>query len=653
MSGLFSRLLSLQSLTSAYARVKQNGGCAGGDGVSLAEFDATATARLEALRASLVGGQYRPGPLRQILIPKPDGGTRPLTIPSIIDRVAQTAVARLISAALEPEFSDNSFGYRPGRSVQRAVDRIAAWRGRGYGHVVEADIERFFETIPHDPLLSALEARFPGDPHLTALIALWVEQAGLALDSPGMGLAQGSPLSPVLANFYLDPLDDLFAGPVVILRYADDFLLLARTEEAAADALDVARGFLAGRGLRLVAQETRLTSFRRGFRFLGHLFVRSTVLKEAGTPDPGLDALLVRIAREDAARQDEDEAVRAETAAGYDRGQRVLYMLEPGRRLAVDESGALSVQGAEGQPMLRLSPGRVHRIEMAPDVETDLSTLRHLLAHGIGLALTDGRGETAGWLTPAGADSAALHLAQARVMLDERLRADLARRIVEGRLRNMRARLQVLNRDDKDPFVAEAASGIGITLRRLVKAQTPEEARGYEGAAAALYWPALGVLSGEGKGFRRERPAKTPLNAALNFLAALLERDVRAAVLSVGLHPGFGVLHAPADRHAACVWDLMEGFRALLAEAPAVALARKGALEVTPGEGGAPSARLTGECQRRLIRAYETALDRITRSRHSGQRHAFRIILRQEARAFAAHCRAPEKAPFTVQVQDV
>ena len=244
-------------------------------------------------------------------------------------------------------------------------------------------------------------------------------------------------------------------------------------------------------------------------------------------------------------------------------------------------------------PMLRLSPGRVHRIELGPEVETDLPTMRHLLAQGISLAPTDSRGEAVGHLTPAEADSAALHLTQARVMLKDTLRADMARRIAEGRLRNMRAHLQVLNREGKHPLVAEAAAEFGIALRKLTKAQSPDEARGHEGAAAALYWPAIGVLAGEGAGFRRERPAKTPLNAALNFLAALLERDVRAAVLSVGLHPGFGALHATADRHSACVWDMIEGFRALLAEAPAVALARKGGLEVVAPLGDAASVRLT------------------------------------------------------------
>ena len=141
---------------------------------------------------------------------------------------------------------------------------------------------------------------------------------------------------------------------------------------------------------------------------------------------------------------------------------------------------------------------------------------------------------------------------------------------VAPRLRNQRARLQVLNRGTVIE-VAAACGTLGRILRKLAKADDVAVLRGHEGAAAAAYWPALARLCEAHVGrFTRQRPAHDPLNAAINYLTGMLSGDIRAAVLAAGLHPGFGVLHQPADGHQACIWDLMEGFRALLTEGLAV-----------------------------------------------------------------------------------
>lgn len=144
------------------------------------------------------------------------------------DRIAQTAAALVLTPIIDPQFADGSFGYRPGRSVAMAVRRISALRGRGFTHVVEADIVRCFERIPLDPVLERLDIALRGQPdttRLTELVALWVEHACTHIGTPGIGLAQGSPLSPLLAILYLDGMDDaLTARNVAIVRFADDFV---------------------------------------------------------------------------------------------------------------------------------------------------------------------------------------------------------------------------------------------------------------------------------------------------------------------------------------------------------------------------------------------------------------------------------------------
>lgn len=153
---LFAEICALGTLDDAWERVRANNGCSGGDGEAVDEFQRRAANRLVALSNALKNGSYRPRDLRILQIPKRLGGIRPLAIPSIIDRVAQTAGAIVLTPILDPRFADSSFAYRPGRSVTQAVQRIGALRKRGFGHVVEARIQRCFERIPHDAVLTRL-----------------------------------------------------------------------------------------------------------------------------------------------------------------------------------------------------------------------------------------------------------------------------------------------------------------------------------------------------------------------------------------------------------------------------------------------------------------------------------------------------------------
>ena len=157
MDDLFQTLTAPHSLTLAFAKVEVNKGCAGGDGQSIAAFRRRLPGAIELLSGKLRSGSYRPRALRRHGIDKPGGGVRTLTIPSVSDRVVQTAAAQLLGPILEPTFSDASYGYRPGRSVQMAVDRVSALRGSGYHWVLEADIRTAFDMIPHDAVLEALE----------------------------------------------------------------------------------------------------------------------------------------------------------------------------------------------------------------------------------------------------------------------------------------------------------------------------------------------------------------------------------------------------------------------------------------------------------------------------------------------------------------
>ena len=273
---LLARAIASDTLAAAWSRVRRNAGVAGGDGVSCSAFERDARARLTWLRRDLAAGRYTPGPVRRVEIVKESGGTRPLAIPCVRDRVVQTAVALTLGPRLDPAMSEASFGYRPGLGVADAVARIIELRRDSRVWVLESDVARFFETIPHPRLLDLIEAR-TADPRLTDLIALWLAQSGEA----GCGLLQGSPLSPLLANLYLDEIDHLLDAPETrLVRYADDFVVLARRKAEAETAKERAESLLGERGLALHPDKTRIGCFEDGFWFLGHYFIRNLVLRD-------------------------------------------------------------------------------------------------------------------------------------------------------------------------------------------------------------------------------------------------------------------------------------------------------------------------------------------------------------------------------------
>jgi CRISPR-associated protein Cas1 len=251
----------------AWKKVRSNGGSGGGDGVSLQTFARMADTKLRALRFALLDGSYRPEPLRHARLTKPDGAHRDLAIPSIVDRVAQTAVLNAITPELDRRMSTQSFAYRPGRSVGQALALARRLVASGHVWIVDADIARFFDSVPHAKLIQELTIWIE-DEGVLGLIARW-----LAAFAPGgRGLPQGAPLSPLLANLYLHPLDRILAASgISAVRYADDFVLLLTDRGSAEAALRLTGNMLRERGLALNPAKTAIVPASTGVRFLGQV----------------------------------------------------------------------------------------------------------------------------------------------------------------------------------------------------------------------------------------------------------------------------------------------------------------------------------------------------------------------------------------------
>jgi CRISPR-associated protein Cas1 len=649
---LWQTLLSLRQMDQAWEKVRGNNGCAGGDNISIAMFGPRAGRKLAEIADDLRQGKYQPGPYRIMDISKKKGGKRRLLIPSITDRIIHTGLAQVLTPVFEPQFEDSSYAYRPGRSVKQAVAAIVRWRKAGFWHVIEADIVGYFDNVRHDLLLKKLEAALKGQigaQEIVDLVALTLEHQALQTGSMGRGIAQGSPLSPLLANLYLDALDEKMHGRGVrLIRFADDFVILCKKRKSADDVLRDATDILAEHGLEMQAKGTKVTDFDRGFEFLGHMFVRSFALQQVSDPDEDPLVIMRGVARQDehGAKLKENEVI--ERDAGYDRGDRVLYITEPGRHLQL-RNLSFAVLGEAGQELVAIAHNRVDRIEVGPAVTVDAAVYEHCLATDTDLAIVNGFGALRGSLFTPVNNRADLHLKQAAAVLDPVSQTQIARALVNARIRNQRTQLFRLNRRQEIPDVTRALTAMGRHLRKLDYLHDVAALRGIEGATAAEYWPALGLLTKTApQPFRRKRPARDGVNATINYLTAILLRDVNAAVLAAGLHPGFGVLHVARDRGDACVYDLMEPFRAPLTEGLACYLFNANRLRPEMfSQLPDKSVRISRHAVGAIITGYEQAVAKRVNLTSGKGKLAWRPMMRRQAQDLARALRAGDPALFT------
>lgn len=275
---LIDKVYSLKTLNIAWEQVKSNKGSAGIDKVSIENFEYNAQIYLQELHLSLKEQRYNPQPVKRVYIPKAGGKKRPLGIPVVKDRIVQTAIKMAIEPIFENEFLDMSYGFRPNRGCKDALREVNHLLKDGYSWVVDADFKSYFDTIPHNRLMSLLEMKISDEPLLN-LIQKYLKQDivdGLEKWTPVTGTPQGAVLSPLLANIYLHPLDTMLTNlGLKVVRYADDFVILSKTKEEAMMALEEVKQWVSQSDLELHPDKTHLgdASIKgQGFEFLGYRF---------------------------------------------------------------------------------------------------------------------------------------------------------------------------------------------------------------------------------------------------------------------------------------------------------------------------------------------------------------------------------------------
>lgn len=272
---LIEKILSEENLNEAMKRVEANKGASGVDKMQVSELESYFKEHKEEIKTSIMEMKYKPQPVRRVYIPKPNGKKRPLGIPTVADRVIQQAIAQVLSQIYDASFSDNSYGFRPNRSAHDAIEKVLVYLNEGYEWVIDLDIEKYFDTVNHDKLISILREKVNDKTTLhliRAFLRAGVMENGLVSPTE-VGVPQGGPLSPILSNIYLDKFDkELEERGLKFSRYADDSDIFVKSEMAADRVMKSVTSWLERKlFLKVSATKTKVVRPRKS-NFLGFTF---------------------------------------------------------------------------------------------------------------------------------------------------------------------------------------------------------------------------------------------------------------------------------------------------------------------------------------------------------------------------------------------
>ncbi len=610
------------------------------DGETIAHFAEQAETYLSQLEKALIIGTYHSMPLRQFSVPKKEGGWRTLGVPTVRDRIVQQALLNALHPILEPQFEDCSFAYRPGRSHKAAVQQVGYWRDRGYEWVLDGDIVRFFDNLNHDRLFAEFEERVkPADlvPAQTlfslrstifALLEAWIGASILTPEGlifPVKGVPQGSVVSPILANVYLDDFDEiLMAADLKLVRYADDFVVMAKSQPQIIQAQRDVADLLHSMGLQLHPEKTQITNFDRGFRFLGHAFAGNLVV-------PVQKHQLLALPTEE--REEADRLIYADPSVpptqmqqamvavlkaaqqpippplyvvlGYQvrqwkpvtiesnewewkTGMSTLYLVQQGTTLQ-KEQGRFLVRGKpsdQNQVPLHVEiPTReVEQILVFGNIQLSTAAISVCLEQHIPVIFLTQMGDYKGHLWSNEFCDLSIEAAQFSRRQDPEFQLRMAQPLVYGKVINSKLTLLRLNRKRKVEGLAAKMKRLDQHLKSIEQATEQNSLRGYEGAAAKLYFGALGQLI-TNPAFslteRNRRPPKDPINSLLSFGYTLLFNNVMSLILAEGLNPYLGNLHRSERKEPHLAFDLTEEFRAPVVDSLVIALVNKKILRPT------------------------------------------------------------------------
>lgn len=689
---LFEAICAYPNLLSAFDRVEDNAGGPGVDKVTIEEFSVSLNERVVSLSRELLEDRYAPDPLLKVGIPKDGGRMRWLAIPTVRDRVVQTSAAMVLTPVLDREFEECSFAYRKGRSVQKAVQKIIDYRERGYVWVVDADITSYFDEIDHAILLREV-GKYVDDERVIRLISMWLEADVVyrgCRERLTKGVPQGSPISPLLSNLYLDAFDEtLMKAGFKHVRFADDFVILCRERPEAEDALELTEDVLEKLKLSLHYGKTRLVHFNDGFRYLGVEFIRSMIFRplyeeraeiekepdapagEAVRETPRVAAgrslpsrpctamaMAFREAMEERGVDDMDsmlqEGLDIEPSASKNPLLRTLYLLEQGAVLAKeDERFRILKNGVE----MKVVPAiKVDQVVVFGNVQLTTQAMKFCLEKDIPVLLLSSTGRYFGEISSFRARNVSLHKRQFEAAGDEALSLAIGKAVVKAKINNSKVLIQRYARKRRHLGLDSYVQKMNNMLAKVPGAAGRDELMGVEGAASAGYFSAMKRLIGEDWGFsrREKQPPPDPVNSLLSYGYTLLFHNIYAMVRMHGLHPYVGFLHKLRDGHPALVSDVLEEFRAPVVDAVVISLILRRSIRksdfLMSGGSGLPCL-LKGDARKIFIRAFENKMNSPVSHSPTGHRVDYRrcIDLQVQGLRRVVEGMLPEYRPMMIK----
>ena len=532
--GYFKRFFPrLEKLTSVVKETLENHDTASdmaqlGDGAAVSEEKVA-----HDLFNEITTGTYQPSPATAFLIKKKDGTGRMVEQENLRDLIVQKYLLTTVSEPFNRVLEESSIGFRKGMSREKAAEMVGSALAAGYQYVLESDIEDFFGSVDIEKLVKIINFYLPEGDALVGELLKKTLKSGYVLNGKYYermaGLAQGSPLSPLLANLYLDSFDEDFEKyPVRFIRYADDFIVLTKTREDAEKMLVETETMLGGLGLRINKTKTAIKPVGEGFRFLGIRFTRSEV-----TIEP-------------------EEELRKLT--------KPLYVVEPysflginGEALEVRRNGAI----VETIPLRRIS-----EVIVMDRASFSTSLIRKCVESNIPVTLTLGSGYFITTVKPDSKryyETSLAHGKRYAALSDVEI-LSYAKEFAAGKILNY----AVLLRQRYTPAQGTLIKELEQSAKDIYAASNVNEVRGFEGSIAKKIYRGLNEFI-EPPSFRitkRERKNPDRINSLINFGHYLLFSRINATLRAVGLNPYLGFLHAPEDNYESLVCDIQELFRA-------------------------------------------------------------------------------------------
>jgi CRISP-associated protein Cas1 len=607
MGELLARAFAEQALLDAWEDVRDAALADGQGGPELERFEAAAARHVSQLAAELADGSFRPSPVIAVEIAKKSGGVRRLAVPTLADRIVERALLAELDTIVDPLLLPWSFAYRHGLGVKDALACLTEARDAGASWVARADIDDCFERIPRWEVLRRLR-EVVTDVAAVDLVRRFMERpvAGqhVARLERGLGLHQGSPLSPLLCNLYLDLFDRrMLAAGYRVIRYSDDMAIPVTDRGAGERALADAARELAELGLDLDPVKSQVVSYDAGVPFLGATLTSMT--------SPGAMAL----------------SHPTETVVYVDRPGSLLR--SRGERLVVEY---------QDKALLRLNLRRIRQVVCLGRVGMTTPFLHRALQDGIDVVLLDDHGNPGGRLTSLSESDPTARRAQYRAAGDPPSARELARAFVDGKIANMRTALLRASRRGPDQELISAAETMAAARLVLADANSHEEILGYEGTATREYFRSWRRAIGEEWGFtsRQRRPPPDPVNAMLSFGYTLLTHEAVSALGIAGLDPSVGFLHKARWGRPSLALDLIEEFRPVIVDAMVIRCVSTGIVrfeefEQIPEQG----CRMNQRARQAFLAAYERRMLTLFSHEPSGRRVSYRVGLGLQAKALA------------------